>query len=309
MVTPRAAKVVTSLAGRSWGNRSFKPILQNKDAAGRIVKCLDKEALDRVIVETNPGFGVVTSALLNAGAADVRVLEYHGNQTSWKSNFEELRSDFPGQLHLFNCSLEGLDLGKAKKLTYDRVLHGVPKKDWTDKDSPGYLVSTFNNKYDFKTMFHLLNNCRWQRGLFRWGRFTIIAVCIQQLAQKLTATTSGASTMTIAAQLNCHVESLFKIPSSDFSVGSRNQKCFNHDYDVLKLEPRIKQPFVGCEAFSDSMLLNLTKCKAKTLHITLKNYHPKPKELLEKLSIPNKQVRNATSEELQRIIVECFEVQ
>ena len=48
-------------------------------------------------------------------------------------DFQELRSDFPGQLHLFNCSLEGLDLGKAKKLTYDRVLHGVPKKDWTDK--------------------------------------------------------------------------------------------------------------------------------------------------------------------------------
>ena len=58
------------------------------NVTGRIVKCLDKEALDRVIVETNPGFGVVTSALLNAGAADVRVLEYHGNQTSWKSNFE-----------------------------------------------------------------------------------------------------------------------------------------------------------------------------------------------------------------------------
>jgi len=52
---------------------------------GRIVKCLDKEALDRVIVETNPGFGVVTSALLNAGATDVRVLEH---QTDWKSKFE-----------------------------------------------------------------------------------------------------------------------------------------------------------------------------------------------------------------------------
>ena len=52
---------------------------------GRIVKYLDKEALERVIVETNPGFGVLTSAFLNAGATDVRVLE---NQTNWKSKFE-----------------------------------------------------------------------------------------------------------------------------------------------------------------------------------------------------------------------------
>jgi len=50
-------------------------------------------------------------------------------------------------------------------------------------DSPGYLISIFNTDYDFKTMFHMLRNCMWQRGLFKWGRFTIIALCIQQLAQ------------------------------------------------------------------------------------------------------------------------------
>ena len=61
-------------------------------------------------------------------------------------------------------------------LTYSDQLFSIT-------DPPGYLVSTFNTQYDFQTMSHLLNNCRWQRGLFGWGRFTMIIVCIQQLAQ------------------------------------------------------------------------------------------------------------------------------
>lgn len=40
---------------------------------------------------------------------------------------------------MFNCNLPGLDTGKEKILTYDSVLHGVPKKNWTDKGIHMYM--------------------------------------------------------------------------------------------------------------------------------------------------------------------------
>ena len=54
--------------------------------AEKVLKCLEtKGALDRVIVEANPGVGVLTTTLLKAGAVDVRVLEY---RSKWKDNME-----------------------------------------------------------------------------------------------------------------------------------------------------------------------------------------------------------------------------
>ena len=51
----------------------------------KILQCLTRGALDRVIVEANPGPGILTVALLKAGAVDVRVLE---NRSKWKEKME-----------------------------------------------------------------------------------------------------------------------------------------------------------------------------------------------------------------------------
>jgi len=51
----------------------------------KILQCLTRSALDRVIVEENPGPGILTAALLKAGAVDMRVLEY---RNKWKEKME-----------------------------------------------------------------------------------------------------------------------------------------------------------------------------------------------------------------------------
>lgn len=54
--------------------------------AEKILQCLaTRGALNRVIVEANPGVGVLTSVLLKAGAVDIRVLEY---RSKWKTKLE-----------------------------------------------------------------------------------------------------------------------------------------------------------------------------------------------------------------------------
>ena len=54
--------------------------------AERVLQCLEtRGALNRVIVEANPGVGVLTATLLKAGAVDVRVLEY---RSKWKEDME-----------------------------------------------------------------------------------------------------------------------------------------------------------------------------------------------------------------------------
>lgn len=52
----------------------------------KVLQCLEtRGALNRVIVEANPGLGVLTSVLLKAGAADVRALEY---RSKWKQKMQ-----------------------------------------------------------------------------------------------------------------------------------------------------------------------------------------------------------------------------
>ena len=54
--------------------------------AEKVLQCLEtRGALNRVIVEANPGGGVLTSLLLKAGAVDVKVLEY---RSKWKQKMQ-----------------------------------------------------------------------------------------------------------------------------------------------------------------------------------------------------------------------------
>ena len=58
--------------------------------AEKVLKCLEtRGALKRVIVEANPGLGVLTSVLLKAGAVDVKVLEY---RNKWKQKMQVIQS-------------------------------------------------------------------------------------------------------------------------------------------------------------------------------------------------------------------------
>lgn len=136
----------------------------------------------------------------------------------------------------------------------------------------GSLICTFNAKEDYKTIFHLLYNCQTQHGLFSWGRFRIFMICKDQIAQKLVANAGSKfyGRIAVTAQLNCHIEPLLKLSSLDISLNEKQQQKDSGFYEVLKLTPKIKQPFVGYQTFSSEMLQTIMIAKNKKLCISLR---------------------------------------
>jgi len=91
------------------------------------------------------------------------------------------------------------------------------------------------------------------------------------------------------------------------------------------MTPKINQPFVGYQTFSKEMLQTIMVAKNKKLYTSLRycknlpwsciitsvcrNYHPSPKEMLQKLSISvNKQVKDTSPEEFLQIVSECCKI-
>ena len=96
-------------------------------------------------------------------------------------------------------------------------------------------------------------------------------------------------------------------------------------YEVLRLTPKINQPFVGYQTFSIEMLQTIMVAKNKKLYsclryshynlccyvikILYRNYHPNVKELLQKLSISlDRRVKDTSPNEFLKIISQCYNI-
>ncbi|KAF0043345.1 hypothetical protein F2P81_004682 [Scophthalmus maximus] len=129
-----------------------------------VTQHLDPEDVKTVIFECNPGPGVLTRTLLNAGTQRVVALE---GDLSFLHDLQELEGRLDGQLEVVHCDYFNLDpIGnghlKAPAMFTDKLFTdlGISESSWTDGDMLNYRA--FSVLWQMACEIELLHKEPWE---------------------------------------------------------------------------------------------------------------------------------------------------
>ncbi|KAJ7988973.1 hypothetical protein DPEC_G00314740 [Dallia pectoralis] len=210
----------------------------------------DLEDSKAVLFECNPGPGVLTRTLLNAGAQRVVALE---SEKVFLPDLQALENRVDGQLEVVHCDLFKLDplkkvVMKPPAMYSDKLFTdlGISEANWTD-DVPAKVFSILTPSKERKQLWQLLYSLYEQNSIFRYGRVELNFFISECEYQKLTAKTGDAlnyRAYVILWKLACHIELLHKEPWESF-VSSSKIKLFipkgrfsNDNMCLVRMTPR-----------------------------------------------------------------------
>uniref|UniRef100_A0A3B4AB46 rRNA adenine N(6)-methyltransferase n=1 Tax=Periophthalmus magnuspinnatus TaxID=409849 RepID=A0A3B4AB46_9GOBI len=184
------------------------------------------------VCEVGPGPGGLTRSILNAGAADLLVVE---KDSRFIPGLKLLSEAAPGRLRIVHGDI----------LTY-RMDRGFPAKisrRWDD-DPPnlhiiGNLPFSVSTPLIIKWLEHVAN----RTGPFSFGRTQLTLTFQKEVAERLTASTGSRqrSRLSIMSQYLCTVHSCFTIPGRAFVPKPEVDVGVIHFTPLV--QPQIQHPF------------------------------------------------------------------
>lgn len=184
------------------------------------------------VCEVGPGPGGLTRSILNAGAADLLVVE---KDSRFIPGLKLLSEAAPGRVRIVHGDI----------LTY-RMDRGFPReicKQW-EEDPPnlhiiGNLPFNVSTPLIIKWLEHIAN----RTGPFSYGRTQLTLTFQKEVAERLTASTSTRqrSRLSIMSQYLCTVRNCFTIPGKAFVPKPKVDVGVVHFTPLV--QPHIQQPF------------------------------------------------------------------
>ncbi|XP_007896594.1 dimethyladenosine transferase 2, mitochondrial isoform X2 [Callorhinchus milii] len=202
----------------------------NPDLANVVTECLDDDlSEDRAILfECNPGPGVLTRSLLNAGARRVIALE---SEKHFLPHLQSLENQLDGQLKVVHCDFFKLDpIGHgsmtppamfSEKLFSDLGISEVP---WT-ADIPVKVVGIFSQKNERNMLWKLIYSLFERISLFQYGRVELDMFISEKEYTKLIAQPGNLrhyQALSALWQMACDIQLLHMEPWSSFVTNSKN---------------------------------------------------------------------------------------
>ncbi|CAL8271872.1 unnamed protein product [Merluccius merluccius] len=184
------------------------------------------------VCEVGPGPGGLTRSILNAGAADLLVVE---KDTRFIPGLQLLSEAAPGKLRIVHGDI----------LTYrmDRGFPAVISKSW-EEDPPnlhiiGNLPFNVSTPLIIKWLEYMAN----RTGPFTFGRTRLTLTFQKEVAERLTASAASRqrSRLSVMAQYLCTVHSCFTIPGRAFVPKPEVDVGVVHFTPLAR--PQIQQPF------------------------------------------------------------------
>ncbi|XP_077588201.1 dimethyladenosine transferase 1, mitochondrial isoform X2 [Stigmatopora nigra] len=215
--------------------RAEKQLSQNFLLDLRLTDKIVRQAGDlnnAYVCEVGPGPGGLTRSILNAGAADLLVVE---KDSRFIPGLKLLSEAAPGKLRIVNGDI----------LTY-RMDKGFPTsiaKPWEEDPPNLHIIGNLPFNVSTPLIIRWLENVANRTGPFAFGRTRLTLTFQKEVAERLTASTKSRqrSRLSIMAQYLCTVHSRFNIPGKAFVPSPKVDVGVVHFTPLV--QPKIQQPF------------------------------------------------------------------
>ncbi|XP_076835054.1 dimethyladenosine transferase 1, mitochondrial [Brachyhypopomus gauderio] len=211
------------------------------------------------VCEVGPGPGGLTRSILNAGAADVLVVE---KDSRFIPGLQLLSEAVPGRVRIVHGDI----------LTYrmDRGFPGLVRKQWEDEPPDLHIIGNLPFSVSTPLIIKWLEQMDSRTGPFAFGRTRLTLTFQKEVAERLTASTGSRqrSRLSVMAQYLSTVKNCFTIPGRAFVP--------KPDVDVGVVhftplpQPQIRQPFKLVE----KLVRNVFQFRRKYCHRGLEMLFP-----------------------------------
>ncbi|XP_040916404.1 dimethyladenosine transferase 1, mitochondrial [Toxotes jaculatrix] len=214
---------------------------------------------DAHVCEVGPGPGGLTRSILNAGAADLLVVE---KDTRFIPGLKLLSEAAPGRLRIVHGDI----------LTY-RMDRGFPAnilKPWEEDPPNLHIIGNLPFSISTPLIIKWLENIANRTGPFVYGRTRLTLTFQKEVAERLTASTGSKqrSRLSIMAQYLCTVHKRFIIPGRAFVPKPEVDVGVVHFTPLV--QPQIQQPFKLVE----KVVRNIFQFRRKYCHKGIEKLFP-----------------------------------
>ncbi|XP_061103705.1 dimethyladenosine transferase 1, mitochondrial [Conger conger] len=184
------------------------------------------------VCEVGPGPGGLTRSILNAGVADLLVVE---KDTRFIPGLQLLSEAAPGKVRIIH--------GDIRNYRMDRGFPSFIPRKWEDEPPNLHIIGNLPFSVSTPLIIKWLENISNRNGPFHFGRTQMTLTFQKEVAERLAASTGSSqrSRLSVMAQHLCKVKICFTIPGRAFNPKPQVDVGVVHFTPLT--EPQIQQPF------------------------------------------------------------------